>query len=164
MFSSFHRRPSAAPPFARSEHYTRKDRPHAPAWRASEPVTGAAGGGRGRWPGGPGERFDGRLPNPYPVAPFAAPPRPRLARTGLRSHLPPPSSPAPLAQPGPRNPCPAPPPAATRPPAFPARPAPTFTCTFCTQAARRATNTSPGPLPPPPRLRPASSFPSKAAK
>lgn len=32
------------------------------------------------------------------------------------------------------------------------------------EAARRARNTSPGPLPPPPRLRPASSFPSKAAK
>lgn len=30
-------------------------------------------GGGGRWPGGPGEWLDRRLPNPYPAAPFAAP-------------------------------------------------------------------------------------------
>ena len=152
MCSSFHQGPSTAPPLVPGEHDTRKDRPHAPApsrWRGQQV------GGGGRWPGGPGERFRGCLPGPYPAAPFAAaPPGPRLAPAALHSVGPLPSPPAPPAQPGPRTPGPAPPPAAARPPAFSARPAPTFTCTFCTRGASSGekhlpgTATSPAPAPP----------------
>lgn len=97
----------------------------------------------------------GRLPNPHPAASSAPPPPgPRFARAGLRSHRPPPTSSAPPAHPGPRTSRPAPPLAALRPPAFPARPALTFTCTFCTRGGSSGekhlpgTATSPAPAPP----------------
>lgn len=163
----FHTGPSAAPPLAPSKHDTRKDRPHAPAWRASEPVAGAAGGGReeaAQWPWGPVWRVS---PEPQPGRPLAVSPHspgPRLAGAGLRSHARPPPLPRPRPSPGRAPPAPHP----RRPPRGPQhsrhvrrRLLPVLSAL---EAARRARNTSPGPLPPPPRLRPASSFPSKAAK
>jgi hypothetical protein len=136
--------------------------PHTPAWRASEPVAGAAGGGRGGGPVSlPGERFAGWSPRPPTSRPIRSPPAPGITLCrGLRCDRPPPPLPRPPTPPQPK-PGRAPPP---RPPAFPARPAPTFTCTFCTRGGSSGEKHLPGTATSPARLRPASSFPSKAAK
>lgn len=168
MCSGFHRSPSAAPPLAPSERDTRKDRPHAPApsRRRGQQV---GGGGRvarrprgAVWRGSPEPPI---RPPPFKAASPQDPASPRPGSAPSRPATPPGSPPAPPARPRgsappathPRRP----PRGLPHSPHVRRRLLPVLSAL---EAARRARNTSPGPLPPPPRLRPASSFPSKAAK
>lgn len=163
MFSS-HPGPSAAPPFSPRGHYTRKGRPHARARRASEPVRGQQVGDEGGGPGAPGSGWAVVPPESPPSRPLRSHSGPRLAPARLRSDRPLPSSPAPPAQAGRAPPAPHPRRPRFGPPHSQHVRRRLLPVLSALEAARRARNTSPGPLPPPPRLRPASSFPSKAAK